>query len=540
MFRWALSKTHVSWVITAVALGFVGGVATAQWGADYNLPLLLLLTGGLTCSVIAMTSRWRLLVPLAILGGLLLGWWRAVPALTDFKSYLKYVGDDVTITGQAMDDPSETKAGTAVNLNHITMTVAGRAVVVTGKMWLSLANARPTDLKRADRITVAGSLDDGFGAYVAALSRAQLTRVERTPGADPLGDMRNDFSQRLSTVLSPTEAGLGMGLIAGQKSAMGEDIQDAFVAASLTHILVASGANLTILVRFARRLFVKKSRLIALIFSVTLVLLFAGVTGASASMNRAVIVSILSLLLWYVGRKIHPIVLLSTVAAVTIAVDPTQLWGDTGWFLSFGSFAGVIVLAPLINDLWQKKTNAETADTAKYDQADVDNATQPKHDGQGNADGEAIDEADLTQVARIARRVGTILGSVGQVMVETLSAQVWTWPIIAVVMGNVSLVGLLTNILVLPLIPLAMLLTFLTGLMTYVLPVAATALAIPTKWLLDWIIGVAQWGESLPGADMEFQPTMAVVAVYYIGLIGLMLLLKNITKHNFYGDNVVE
>ena len=66
-------------------------------------------------------------------------------------------------------------------------------------------------------------------------------------------------------------------------------------------------------------------------------------------MSRAGLVAGLGLLVWYYGRKTHPFVLLSFAAAVTLIVNPSYLWGDLGWYLSFGAFIGVIVLAPLIH-----------------------------------------------------------------------------------------------------------------------------------------------------------------------------------------------
>ena len=177
-------------------------------------------------------------------------------------------------------------------------------------------------------------------------------------------------------------------------------------------------------------------------------------------MDRAVLVSIYSLLLWYVGRKSHPVTLLAIVATVTIMLDPSQLWGDVSWYLSFGSFAGVIILAPLLHDLIKVKW------------------------------------------------------SLVQILLETVSAQLVTWPIIAVAMGKVSLVGLVTNLLVLPMLPLAMLATFVAGLSTFLLPSV--------------------------GAGLEYRLELRMAGVYYLAIVAVILVLKRLTKHNFYGDNVIE
>lgn len=478
------------------------------------------LVTGIVLSIITLLSRLRLLIPVAVVAGLLLGVGRGAGVLQQFLQYRTYVGNDVIVTGVIDGDPSVGRKGVSFSLSDVTIRLVDETqssgVDMIGKVWLRLDDN--VDLSRYDRVVIQGVADSGFGAYGATLQRAKLIEVSKA-NSDILGKLRNDFSAKLSNVINEAEVGLGMGILAGQKSVLDEDVQDAFAAASLTHILVASGYNLTVLVRFARRLFAKRSRLLALILSITLIILFAELTGSSASMNRAMIVSIISLLLWYVGRKMHPVVLLSTVAAVTIAIDPIQLWGDVGWYLSFGSFAGVIVLAPLINDLLMQLTCRDV--------------------GKNNVD--EIDVQDLTTTAKLAHRLGNIPGSLVQVLVETTSAQIVTLPIIAWFMGEVSLVGLVTNILVLPLLPLAMALTFVSGVSAIILPLNwAQVIAVPARWLLDFIIGVAQWGATLPGAGIEFRPTEQVMIIYCLVLLVVTVSFKIITDHNFYGDNVVE
>lgn len=490
------TKTHISWVITAWCLGFLLGVAAARPVTELGVNSIILLTAGLVLTLVVATSRLRLILPIAVIAGGLLGVVRCNAMLADLARYHQLVGDDVRASGVVADDPSMSRGKIALSLTDVAIyTTKGEKFQLRGKIWVAIK--APSDMtnslpKRSDRVIVDGVLDNGFGAYAATVSNAKLVDDHRIAGADPLGELRNDFGGHLSQVLDKTETGLGMGLLAGQKTTLGSDIQKAFVAASLTHILVASGYNLTVLIRFARRLLAKHSRLVALILSGTLVLAFAGVTGASASMSRAVVVAILSLLLWYVGRKIHPVVLLAVSSALTIMIEPSQLWGDVGWYLSFGSFAGVIILAPLLND-W------------------------------------------------LAGRASGWLGSLIQVLVETLSAQLMTWTMIAVFMSNVSLVGLITNVLVLPWLPLAMALTFMAGLAVYLLPLTlAIYLARPAKLLLDGIIGVAEWGATLPGSSLAFQPNLTFVAIYYALVLLLILLLRWRTGHNFYGDNVIE
>lgn len=348
-------KTHVSWVITAICLGFLTGVAVVRWFPRTDKYSLWLLGLGAVLSLASLISRWRLMVAMAVLGGLVLGIVRSSGLLASIDRYSDLVGDEVIVQGAVADDPAMSKGLTTINLDQPILTLGRRRYDLGGRIWASIKDGQPAKLLRYDRVKLSGTLDSGFGSYAATLPRARPVEVARPAGADPMGRIREHFADGLKKVMSRENADLGMGILTGQKANLNERIKNAFMLASLTHVLVASGYNLTVLVRFARRLLAKRSRLVAVVLSVTLVLLFTQLTGPSASMDRAVLVSIYSLLLWYVGRKSHPVTLLAIVATVTIMLDPSQLWGDVSWYLSFGSFAGVIILAPLLHDLIKVK-----------------------------------------------------------------------------------------------------------------------------------------------------------------------------------------
>ena len=521
--------THISWVITGISFGIIVGVAGVK---ALNCELLAsmsdkwLMGAGIVLAALAVFSCLRLLMPVAIVAGLLIGYARGAAVNNDLAVYDQYIGDDVVIVGRLDGDPSYDQDLIAGSLAQIYLVKLGGSnatkMELPGRIWFSADDGR-ANLNRYDWLVIAGTLDMGFGSYVASIQRGDLVGVWTTD-ADIAGKLRNEFLNNLAKVMDEQQAGLGMGLLAGQKTALDDDIQDAFVTASLTHILVASGYNLTVLVRFARRLLARRSRLLALGLSIILIILFVQVTGSSASMDRAALVSTLSLLFWYVGRGSHPVVILSFVAAVTILIDPSQLWGDVGWYLSFASFAGVIILAPLLNDvvkaIWHRCVGNNEDDALEAND---------------------IDRKELTIVAKLARRVEGWPASLGQIIIETVSAQIMTVPLIALFMGQISLAGFITNIPVLPLLPLAMLLTFITGLAVCVLPLSlATVVGRPAQWLLGFIINMAIWGQTLPGSSVEWQPDWSTVIAYYGVVIVMIVILKRLTHHNFYSDNVVE
>lgn len=443
------------------------------------------------------------MVPFMIIAGVIIGLARGGAVEAELNQYDQFVGDEAVIKGELVEDAKLDGSRLVGGLKDITVVLNEQTLDVVGKVWFSVDGVDRT-LKRHDQIVIQGLMDNGFGNYAATIQSGKIVAVDGD-NRTQIDEVRDTFNGALSQVVEPDKLGLAMGILTGQQTNISTATEDVFAAASLTHILVASGYNLTVLVRFVRRLLAKRSRLVALILSSTVVVLFAMVTGSSASMNRALIVSLTSLALWYVGRKIHPVVMLLAIAALTAMLDPTMIWGDLGWYLSFASFAAVIIVAPLLMDLL------------------------------GGLDGAVNDSQSVRQ------RIKSIVSSVKQVAVETISVQLITTPLILLFMSNTSLTGLITNIIVLPILPLTMLATFVAGLSSIVLPMSiAGIVAVPSNLLLGIVSGIASWGSDLPGNNIEYQPTLVAVAGYYTILLVTMVVIKLWTGHDYRGDNVIE
>ena len=169
-------------------------------------------------------------------------------------------------------------------------------------------------------------------------------------------------------------------------------------------------------------------------------------------------------------------------------VNPQFGWGDLGWQLSFASFTGVIILAPLLH---------------KYFFGDK----EP--------------------------------GTFRQILIETLSAQLATLPLLMMSFGVVSNVALIANMLILPFVPLAMLLTFVSGVLA-VVPMIGAAIALPTTWLLGYMIQAANWLASLEWAQMEVNITWWQCGLMYAAMIGVMWWMKKQTKLDLIQVNIVE
>lgn len=391
--------------------------------------------------------------------------------------YAAFYGQEGEVSGRIKEDVSKSASGSfSIQIDSV-------RIGSTSLPGTILVTARTTGgALRGDIITVSGKIKEGFGSFPASVSAFAIVKVERPAFGDMGRVVRDAFADRVREVIPDPQASLGVGFLTGQKSALPAELAEALKIAGLTHIVVASGYNLTILVRMARKVFLRISKYLSALSAGGMILAFMMVTGLSPSMTRAGLVSGMSLLSWYYGHAFHPFVLLPVAAAITVALQPSYVWGDLGWQLSFSAFAGVMIVAPLL-------------------QAYLFGTKEP--------------------------------GVLRQIMGETVSAHVVTVPVIVLSFGTISNVAIIANLLVVPLVPLAMLLTFLCGVGVIVGLPFVELLAAPTTWLLGYMTNVATFVSEIPWAQSEvtIAPFMWLGYGLLLGLVCLWMWRQ--TKYNF-------
>lgn len=467
---------HRSWLVATACLGIVVGlvVSLVFWLPFHSLQWMLL---AILFIIFGFKNKKMYVLPLVLVAGLLIGAVRGNAYAVDVQTYELFNGQVVELSGKVADDTDIGKAHELV-LRLKDVVIGGKDV--GGFVWLTTNS--DAIIKRGDTVTVKGKLGDGFGSFAASMYRAELINISRPMPGDVALKVRDWFADAIRLAIPEPEASLGVGYLVGQRRALPEDLDAALKAAGLTHVVVASGYNLTILVNISRRLFLKLSKFLALFFSGGMILTFIAITGVSPSMSRAGLVTGLGLVAWYYGRKFHPVILLLVAAAITLLFQPAYAKGDLGWQLSFASFAGVLIVAPLL----QKYFFGE----------------------------------DEPRVLR-------------QVFFETLSAWICTVPLIILVFGQFSNVAILANILVLPLVPLAMVLTFIAGAVALIVPALAVVAGFPAMLVLGYMTKVTFYLGNVSWAQTTLTITPYIVASYYVTLVGACFYIAKKTGHRF-------
>jgi competence protein ComEC len=473
---------HSSWLIAWTSVGVLVGTFASLYVRGFTGVEWLVVSVCLI--IVGFINKHIFGVVLVVCAGLSFGLWRGSSELIYQSGYEQFFNQQVEASGQVLEDTSiDTDGDIRFKLNDVTV----EGVELGGTLWVATGESAP--IKRSDFVTVSGRLNEGFGNIPAAIFRAKVVSVNRQDYADIGRDTRDWFAEGVRESVREPEASLGVGFLLGQKTTLPEKLSNDLRLLGLTHIVVASGYNLTILIRFARRYLERISRFTALVGSYALVFGFTQMIGSSPSMSRASLIAGISLLAWYLGRKLHPLVLLSFSAAITVVINPSYAWGDIGWLLSFASFVGVIMFAPLLQTyFWGDK--------------------KP--------------------------------GNIRQVVVETLSAQLLTLPIIAFVFGQYSPLALLANVLILPLIPLAMVFTASAGSAGALLSLGQRAIGVPAEFILRYMTTVINYLAQLPLASAEIVFSMTTVVVSYLLIFVAMLFMWRKTNYQFRNYNVIE
>jgi competence protein ComEC len=324
-----------------------------------------------------------------------------------------------------------------------------------------------------DEVRATGKLYPGYGAYQGSISFAQLQLVRHHPTL--VAEIRRKFTAGMQTALPEPLAPFAMGLLVGQRATLPAGVKQDLLMVGLTHIIAVSGYNLTIILHASQRLLGKRSKRISTFLSLALIAVFLLLAGASASIVRAAIVSVLSITAGYYGRAFKPLNLIMLAAAITAWANPVYVWSDVSWYLSFLAFDGVLVVSPLIQARWPGRWHE------------------------------------------------SLLGGVA---LESVCAELMSLPYVLHIFGQMSWIGLPANVLVVTLVPLAMLLALVAGLAGMLAGAVAGWFTWPATLLLNYMLDTAHVLAGLPHVFVQNRSlSLAAMLGLYIVVLALTTLL---------------
>lgn len=348
------------------------------------------------------------------------------------------------------------------------------------------------DVRYGDELELQGKVEtppqfDHFD-YRAYLARQGVHNIMRYPRFTVLGhdhgnpflgavyEVRARLGTALEAILPEPQAAIASGILLGIRSAIPEEITEAFRRTGTTHILAVSGHNLTVV---AGLVAVLSGRLLGrrhwsfFVLSLLAIWAYALLAGFVPSVVRAAIMASLVFTARATGRQDYALPGLAFAAAGMVAVDPLVLW-DLGFQLSVLAMWGILWLPPLL------------------EQAGARFRPGP---------------------------APAILRVVGPGAAATLGAALFTLPVLAVDFRLVPLAALPASLLAIPALGFILVGALITAILGLVSPVVAMLPGLITWAAASYLLWIVDSSTRIPFASVELPAVDPLAGWAYLGLL---------------------
>jgi len=282
--------------------------------------------------------------------------------------------------------------------------------------------------------------------------------------------------QNLNDYLVEPSSSLSKAMFLATRREIPSDLRDIFAKVGLSHMIAISGLHMAIIVWLMQSFLITLglSRKTSLWFLIFFLSAYLYIIGFPSSAVRASLMAIILLLGPFLGRSTESIYSLVLVADIFILFNPYLLLYDIGFQLSFLAVLGLLYYAKFFN--------------------------------------------------RVLVFIPTKF-KIREVMSVTLSAQIFTWPLIVYNFGIFSIIAPLANFLILPLLPSVLILSIVLG-MVGIWEGLANIVAWPLFIILKIIVYISDWLAKIPYSFIylnNFSLNYMLVALFFMIIITIIL-----------------
>jgi competence protein ComEC len=284
------------------------------------------------------------------------------------------------------------------------------------------------------------------------------------------------------------------GMLLGQRSALPQEVLDAFQDSGASHVLAVSGLHVGLIAGaiFLVLSWLRLTHKAACLLTIAAIILYACLVGFRASVLRASLMLILFLVAQLIDRDADLINLLAFAALVLLVVNPAQLW-DVGFQLSFAAVGAIVYLAPRWEGFIRR--------------------LPPKTE-------EVFTDRTVAHWFHDAGRLGLRWLAIG--FGVSLAAQVGTALFIASHFHRVYPIGLIANVFIVGLVGPIVSLTLGAVLLGMAwLPLAAP-IAYINHLFMSFFLGVVRFFAGWPGAEIKTTPpTFGFIVLFAAICLGI-------------------
>lgn len=358
-------------------------------------------------------------------------------------------------TAYCTDYSYETKYGTAV---EGVLWLEGKPTrakfYVNGKI-----DMEPGDVLKGAfefRVTTPDGTDEptahqGKGIFLLAYQEedAELLKLETPPKWTFAARLKRNLLNVLDTYFPGDAAPFAKALLLGDRTGIDYETNTAFKLSGISHIIAVSGLHVTILFTLINLLCFKRRYLVALL-GIPVLVLFAAVAGFSPSITRACMMQCLMIAAMLLNKEYDGPTELAFSCLVMLVVNPLVIT-SVSFQLSVGCMIGIFMFSQRISTYLSEKLITK----------------KKKH------------------FLKLKR---WFINSVA----VTLSAMVFTTPMVALYFGAVSLVGVLTNLMTLWVISFIFYGIILVCVLSFCWAPAASLVAAVVAWPVRYVLTVSK------------------------------------------------
>lgn len=291
-----------------------------------------------------------------------------------------------------------------------------------------------------------------------------------------LGISKQYFFNNLDKYLVEPASSLSKAILLANRREIPQSLRDRFSQVGLSHVIAISGLHMAIIVWLLQSLLLGMGirRQTSFVYLFLFLLLYLYLIGFVPSAVRASLMVMMVLLGPILRRQTMSVFSLILAADVFVLVNPDLLVYDIGFQLSFLAVLGLLWYVRFFNKIL----------------------------------------FFIPQKFKLR-----------EVLSVTLSAQVFTWPLIVYYFGIFSVIAPLANFLVLPLLPAILLLSLLLALVGFI-PIIASIISWPLFILFKIIVIITNYLSQIPGAYINinnFSNIYLIISFIFIFLITFII-----------------
>ena len=391
----------------------------------------------------------------------------------------------ITLIGEIIKEPDVRDTNTKLTIKIKEINFKNSSQDIEGNVLVTMR--RYPEYQYGDELRIIGELktpnifeDFNYKSYLAKdgiYSVMYYPKIEELSGEresavsllhEGILTFKNKLRESIFQNLSPPQSSILGAIILGDKRQISEQWKEKLNITGTRHITCVSGMHIIILAGILMWLGMALGlwRTQAFYFAILFLVLFIVMVGAPASAIRAGIMGGILLLAQYLGRMNTSSRAIVFVAAAMLFANPLLLKSDVGFQLSFLAVMGIIYLMPIFQNWFSRSS---------------------------------FDSQNLSELTKNS------INFIKNILAMTLSAQVFTLPIIIYNFGYMSLVSLITNILIVPLVPFIMIFGFVSGLLGIVWQTLGWIFSWPAWFLLTYVTKIIDFFSQLPFAYLTIE-----------------------------------